>query len=145
MKKVIASALLCLSMSAQASAVYDGIYQLASGNQAWLSVQTNGSSAVATYYYVVPSSNVVFSSSIGSVQPSQANLWDLLLGSWDGNRLNLSGQMVYNACAVNATAVFTGSSATVTINAAQNTATGNRSGVNCGTVNNQVIQFNKIF
>ena len=145
MKNTIATALLCIALSAHAGGPYDGIYQRASGSQEWLSVQTNGNAAVTTYYYVIPTSGIVFSSVIGNVTPSQTNVWDLLLGNWNGNTLNVSGQMIYNACAVNATAVVTSTGAAVTITNSQNTATGARSGVNCSLMNNSRYQFNKIF
>lgn len=145
MKKTITVALLGIALSAHAAGPYDGIYQSADGSQEWVSVQTNGNTAIATYYSVIPTTGVVFSSGIGSVVPSQTNVWNLLLGSWSGNTLNVSGQLNYNACAVNATAVFTSTGTTVTITNSQNTATGTRSGVNCSLMNSARFQFNKIF
>ncbi|MGB4061875.1 MAG: hypothetical protein WBK26_16850 [Burkholderiaceae bacterium] len=145
MKKAIAAALLGLALSAHAAGPYDGIYQNADGSQEWVSVQTNGNTAVATYYFVFSTNGVVYSTTIGNVIPSQANAWSLLQGSWNANTLNLSGQLNFNACAVNATAVFTSTGTAVTITNSQNTATGTRSGVNCSLMNNTRFQFNKIF
>lgn len=146
MKKAIAAvALAGLAAISHAAGTYDGIYQLRAAPNDWISVHSNGSSAVVTHYTILPATGIRVTSIVGAVLPSQINMWDLLLGSWSGSTLNVSGQMMNTACAVSASVVFNATTATVTFTDSSNTALGNAYSTQCQILKGATVSYDRLF
>jgi hypothetical protein len=131
MKKMIAAVLLAASGAAMAAGPYDGVYANLATAGSYISVHTNGADVIATAYTITPASGIQFGSSIGNVVPRQINTWELLQGRIQGNQAALSGQVLYNACAVELVINFTANGGTVQITNAAQTPVGSASGVRC--------------
>jgi hypothetical protein len=130
MKKslIACAALVCSSVFA--AGPFDGIYARP-GSTSYTSVHTNGSAVVMIGLQTLPTTNIRFSSLIGSITPTSIGNWDVATGVINGNVINAVGTAVLGACNVAYTVVMSGSSAEVTLTGVSNTLIGNQSGVNC--------------
>lgn len=114
-----------------AAGPYDGVYVNLATAGSYVSIHTNGSDVIATGYTIIPASGIQFSSTVGNVVPRQINTWELLQGKIQGNQATLSGQVLYNACAVEMAVTFTPGGGIAQITSATQTAVGASSGVRC--------------
>lgn len=124
---------LCLAGPAFAAGQFDGIYQLA-GTEEFYSVHQNASRLIVGNFIVGRFPIGILLTNGQQFNATRLDYWNLFSGPISGSVAQLEGEATSGACFLAATASFTQTGATVTVNSVSQTLAGAGQGIYCAGV-----------